>query len=53
MQKVIFLDIDGVLNPKYWRKENNHSQDQYGNVFNPDAVANLAEIIDKTEVDLP
>jgi len=48
MQKVIFLDIDGVLNPKYWRKENNHSQDQYGNVFNPDAVANLAEIIDKT-----
>jgi hypothetical protein len=40
--KIIFLDIDGVLNvaPKEW--------DKYGAVFHPSLVSNLKSIIDST-----
>ena len=50
MRKVIFLDIDGVLNTKEWHckmtKDTPH--DEFGFAFNPVAVANLAHIIDET-----
>lgn len=39
MNKVIFLDIDGVLNTRLWGSQSS---------FDSDAVANLAEIVSKT-----
>lgn len=41
--KVIFLDIDGVLNVHYKGR-----QDEYGQAFHPNFVENLREVIDKT-----
>jgi hypothetical protein len=40
--KVIFLDIDGVLNVDY------HERDKYGNLFHPHFVNNLKRIIKET-----
>lgn len=48
--KVIFLDIDGVLNTKYW--ENMKVRDQYGHTFDPNSVANLARIIEETGAEI-
>jgi len=52
--KVIFLDIDGVLNTKYWytQMDRNTPKDKYGYAFDPVAVANLAHIIDETGADI-
>ena len=41
--KIIFLDIDGVLNVML------HDRDKYGSLFHPQFVYNLKRIIDKTE----
>lgn len=50
MKKVIFLDIDGVLNTKWWytQMDGNTPKDKYGYAFDPNAVANLKRIIDET-----
>ena len=40
--KVIFLDIDGVLNLCY------EGRDEYGSLFHPHLVDNLRRLIDKT-----
>ena len=40
--KIIFLDIDGVLNVEY------NEKDKYGHIFKEEYVQNLAEIIEKT-----
>ena len=50
MKKVIFLDIDGVLNTKEWhsRMTKDTPKDEYGYTFDPVAIANLAHIIDET-----
>ena len=50
MMKVIFLDIDGVLNTQDWhsRKTNDTPRDEFGWVFDPVAVENLAHIIKET-----
>lgn len=50
MRKVIFLDIDGVLNTKEWYSKvtNDTPKDEYGYAFDPVAVANLDNIIKKT-----
>lgn len=50
MMKIIFLDIDGVLNTKYWYKHMDKStvKDKYGYAFDPNAVSNLKRIIDET-----
>ena len=50
MKKVIFLDIDGVLNTQDWhsRMTKDTPRDEFGWVFDPVAVANLAHIIDET-----
>ena len=50
MRKVLFLDIDGVLNPKWWYRKKH--VDIYGGAFDPKAVANLAQIIEKTGAEI-
>ena len=50
MRKFIFLDIDGVLNTKYWSAQK--ERDEYGYTFDVTAVANLAKIIEKTGADV-
>ena len=50
MKKVIFLDIDGVLNTKEWhcRMTKDTPHDEFGFAFDPIAVSNLAHIIEET-----
>ena len=54
MRKVIFLDIDGVLNTKDWhcRMTKDTPKDEFGYAFDPVAVANLARIIEETGADI-
>lgn len=54
MRKVIFLDIDGVLNTKWWytQMDKNTPKDEYGSAFDPNAVANLKKILDETGADI-
>lgn len=54
MKKIIFLDIDGVLNTKDWhcRMTKDTPRDEFGYAFDPVAVANLAHIIDETGADI-
>ena len=54
MRKVIFLDIDGVLNTKWWytQMDSNTHKDKYGYAFDPKAVANLKNIIEETGADI-
>ena len=51
MIKVIFLDIDGVLNTRDWhsRMTKDTPRDEFGFAFDPVAVSNLAHIIEKTD----
>ena len=53
-RKVIFLDIDGVLNTGWWysQMDRNTSKDKYGYAFDPNAVANLKRIINETGADI-
>lgn len=54
MRKVLFLDIDGVLNTKWWytQMDRNTPKDKYGYAFDPNAVDNLKKIIDETGADI-
>ncbi len=54
MKKVIFLDIDGVLNTGWWytQMDRNTPKDKYGYAFDPNAVANLAKIVKETGADI-
>lgn len=54
MNKVIFLDIDGVLNTNRWytQMETNTPQDKYGYAFDPKAVTNLKRIVAETGADI-
>lgn len=51
MNRFLFLDIDGVINTirysDYLIDHNEDEVDEYGAIFDPDAVANLAYIIKK------
>ena len=50
MMKVIFLDIDGVLNTQDWhsRMTKDTPRDEFGWAFDPVAVENLAHIVKET-----
>ena len=50
MREIIFLDIDGVLNTRDWhsRMANDTPRDEFGWVFDPVAVENLAHIVKET-----
>lgn len=50
--KIIFLDIDGVLNTNYWHTQSHIPKDKYGYAFDPIAVSHLKEIIDETGADI-
>ena len=49
-RKIIFLDIDGVLNTQDWpsRMTNDTPKDEFGWAFDPVAVENLAHIVKET-----
>ena len=53
-RKIIFLDIDGVLNTKWWysQMDRNTHRDKYGYAFDPQAVANLRKIVEETGADI-
>jgi len=53
-KKIIFLDIDGVLNTKWWYTQMNRNtpKDKYGYAFDPKAVANLRRIVEDTGADI-
>ena len=53
-RKILFLDIDGVLNTKwgYTHMDRNIPKDKYGYAFDPKAVANLKRILDETGADI-
>lgn len=50
MRKILFLDIDGVLNPKWWVQK--PSVDRYGCAFSRKCVANLAKILKDTSAEI-
>ncbi len=54
MRKIIFLDFDGVLNTGSWFRQLKPADryDEYGTVFDPNAVANLARVIEVTGADV-
>lgn len=54
MRKVVFLDIDGVLNTKWWytQMDRNTPRDKYGYAFDPKAVACLRRIVEETEASI-
>ena len=56
MQKIIFLDFDGVLNTEYYQGllqfQGKQWQDEHGAFFDPKAVRQLKRIIDATGADI-
>ena len=50
MRKVIFLDIDGVLNPKWWERKK--PADRFGCAFAPKTVSCLAKIVKETDAEI-
>ena len=54
MSKIVFLDIDGVLNTGWWysQMDRNTPKDKYGYAFDPNAVANLKKIVDEMGADI-
>ena len=56
MNKIIFLDFDGVLNTEHYQDLLQYLgkpwQDEYGAFFDPKAVKQLKRIIDATDADI-
>ena len=56
MNKIIFLDFDGVLNTEHYQGllqyQGKSWQDEYGAFFDPNAVKQLKRIIDATGADI-
>ena len=56
MRKIIFLDFDGVLNTENYnlvlKRKGKICQDEYGALFDPNAVKQLKSIIDATNADI-
>jgi hypothetical protein len=51
MQKIIFLDVDGVLNSNFWN-ENHQREISDGTLIDEDKVKLLSEIISRTEASI-
>lgn len=54
MKRIIFLDIDGVLNTESWYMQMTKEtpKDKFGYAFDPQAVANLRKIVEETGADI-
>jgi hypothetical protein len=56
MEKIIFLDFDGVLNTEHYQRLLSYQgkawRDEYGAFFDPDAVLQLRRIVDATNADI-
>lgn len=54
MKKILFLDIDGVLNTSWWytKLDRNTPKDKYGYAFDLRSVANLKKILDETGAEI-
>ena len=56
MNKILFLDFDGVLNTEHYQGLLQYQgklwQDEYGAFFDPKAVKQLKRIIDATDADI-
>lgn len=56
LNKIIFLDFDGVLNTEYYQRmlqyEGKPWQDKHGALFDPQAMEQLQRIIDATYADI-
>ena len=56
MNKIIFLDFDGVQNTGHYQRLlqylGNPWRDRYGALFDPDAVRQLKRIVDATGADI-
>ena len=56
MNKILFLDFDGVLNTEHYQSllqyQGKPWQDEYGAFFDPKAVKQLKRIIDATDADI-
>ena len=56
MRKIIFLDFDGVLNTENYnlvlKRKGKICQDEYGALFDPNAVKQLKRIVDATGADI-
>ena len=54
MNKIVFLDIDGVLNTERWYNQINKNthKDRFGYAFDPVAVDNLYKIIAGSNADI-
>lgn len=54
MKKIVFLDIDGVLNTERWytKMHKNIPKDRFGYEFDPVAVENLSKIIAEGNADI-
>lgn len=54
MKKYIFLDFDGVMNTvyDYYASPSRVEKDKYGVLFEPEPVANLKFIIERTGADI-
>lgn len=56
IRKIVFLDIDGVLNTEHYQGllqyQGKSWQDEYGAFFDPNAVKQLKRIIDATGADI-
>lgn len=56
MEKIIFLDFDGVLNTEHYQRLLSYQgkawKDEYGAFFDPEAVLQLRRIVDATNADI-
>ena len=55
-KKIIFLDFDGVLNTEHYQNllcyKGEPCQDEYGALFDPEAVEQLERIVEATNADI-
>ena len=50
--KLLFLDVDGVLNSKSFLQENTHSHKMMGSMLNMKQVGMVVDILERTEASL-